>query len=110
VAETFGADPVANLYVQRTPKALCRDLIGATLYFSARGVGAFSPSLPMMGFPLLVTFWPLCNEFALAHTRSVSPVGGSEEGPGVRHPILHALTEDSIAGTKQLSRSFFGVT
>jgi hypothetical protein len=27
-----------------------------------------------------------------AHSGSVSPAGGSEEGPGLRHPALHVLT------------------
>jgi hypothetical protein len=34
------------LYLQRTPQALCYDRIGATLYFSALGVGSVSLLLP----------------------------------------------------------------
>jgi hypothetical protein len=31
-----------------------------------------------------------------AHIGSVSPAGGSEKGPGLRHPALHVLTGDLV--------------
>jgi hypothetical protein len=41
--------------------------IGATLYFSALGVGSVSLPLPYVGLSWFVTFWPLCEESASAN-------------------------------------------
>jgi hypothetical protein len=68
-----------------TPQALCYDRIGATLYFSALGVGSVSLLLPCVDLSWLVTFGAICKECRapriLVIDEAHCPFGSSDDRP-----------------------------
>jgi hypothetical protein len=79
------------LYLQRTPKALCRDLIAATLYFSALGAGAFSLSLPR---------WAI--HFSQHFDRFVKKQRACSIG--IRLAAAKHLTRNQLSGARKVTR------